>query len=98
VLGLLSESRWLVRHAAITALQRTQSLEVEQTLLQHLASTADPFDMIYCHATLGGIGTALSLPALEAGCRSRKRDVKGSAEQAICAINARLAMARPASA
>jgi hypothetical protein len=86
----LSDERWLVRHAAIRALQKTDSATVEDHLLKHLSLTDDPNDMIYCHATLGSVGSANSLPALETGSNSKKRDVKASATFAIRAIKARV--------
>jgi HEAT repeat protein len=86
----LSEERWLVRHAAIRALQKTDSAVVEEQLLKHLALTGEPHDMVYCHATLGNVGSANSLPALERNLTSRKRDVKASAAFAIRAIKARV--------
>jgi len=90
VFACLLDDRWLVRHAAIRALCKTQSASVEERLLQHLSSTSEPYDMIYCHVTLGEVGGARSLPALQAGLASRKRDVKASAEAAIRAIGLRL--------
>jgi HEAT repeat protein len=91
IFSCLSDDRWSVRHAAICALRKTNSAEVEERLLQHLSSTTEPYDMIYCHVTLGCVGGAKSLPALQAGLASRKRDVKASAEAAVRAINSRLA-------
>jgi HEAT repeat protein len=86
----LSDERWLVRHAAIRALQKTDSATVEEQLLKHLSLTDEPYDVIYCHATLGSVGSANSLPALEVGLTSRKRDVEASAASAIRAIKARI--------
>ena len=91
----LSDNRWLVRHAAIGALLKTNSSVVEDRLLQHLASTNDPYDMIYCHVTLGSVGSAKCLPALQPGLASRKQDVKGSAEAAVRAIGLRSASLGP---
>jgi HEAT repeat protein len=92
VFHCLSDKRWLVRHAAIQALRTTDSADVEDRLLQHLSSFTEPFDMIYCHVTLGGVGSAKSLPALTQNLRSRKRDVRMSAEAAIRGIEGRIAM------
>lgn len=89
VYACLSDHRWLVRHAAIRALAKTCAVEVEDRLLQHLSLTNEPHEMIYCHATLGSVGSEKSLPALELGLASRKRDVKESAAFAIRAIKAR---------
>jgi hypothetical protein len=63
--------------------------EAEDKLLEILATTSDPNDIIYCHSTLNQIGTRKALPALTQNMRSRKRDVKISAQAAIEAIEAR---------
>jgi len=86
----LSDHRWLVRHAAIRALAKTCSVEVEDRLLKHLSLTDESHDIIYCHATLGSVGGEKSLPALELGLASRKRDVRDSAAFAIRTIKARI--------
>ena len=91
VFALLQDKRWLVRHAAIRSLINTASAEAEGRILAHLRDASDPDDAICCHATLNRIGTAAALPALEAGLKSRKRDVKLSAQAAIEAIAARSA-------
>jgi HEAT repeat protein len=89
VYALLDDPRWRVRHAAIQALRNSQSEEVETRLLRRLSSTDDPHDKIYCHSVLNQLGTARSIPALQANLRSRKRDVKQSAEAALRAIRSR---------
>ena len=89
VFSLLHDKRWLVRHAAIQALKRAVSPNAEHEVLALLATTTDPYDKAYCHATLGNIGTRQSLPLLAQSLTSRKRDVKSSAEAAMAAIQAR---------
>lgn len=91
VYRLLQDKRWLVRHAAIGSLRNASSSEAEHRILEVLRDTGDPGDTICCHVTLNGIGTAKALPALQAGLKSRKRDVKLSAEAAIDAILSRIA-------
>jgi HEAT repeat protein len=86
---LLGDNRWLVRHSAIGALRNTESPEAEAHVLAHLEVAEDPHDIVYCHATLNRIGTNQAIPFLERGLKSRKRDVKVSAEQAILAIQQR---------
>jgi HEAT repeat protein len=86
---LLREPRWLVRYAAITALQKTSSSEAENQILMHLSQTDDPHDKIYCHATLNKIGTIQAIPLISASLTSRKPDVKMSAEEAMRSIEAR---------
>lgn len=90
VYDLLDDERWLVRHAAIRALDRSESEEAELRLLRHLGSTQDPSDQTYGHSVLHQIGTARSIPLLEVNARSRKRDVRLSAEAAILAIRSRI--------
>lgn len=85
----LEEDRWLVRHSAIQSLKHTDSLEAEDQLLHLLEKTSDPGDMTYCHATLKEIGSVKAIPILERHLRSRKVDVKMSAQLAIEAIRAR---------
>ncbi len=85
----LEDERWLVRHSAIEALKHADSPEPENRLLQLLQITTDPNDMIYCQATLSEIGTAKALPVIEKNLKSRKRDVKMSAQFAIEAIKVR---------
>jgi len=89
VYGLLQDKRWLVRHAAIRALNNSTSPEAEQRLLHHLAETTDPDDQIYCHAVLNRIGTRRAIGPIELNLKSRKRDVKLSAQSALAAIRAR---------
>lgn len=89
VYRLLHDDRWMVRHSAIQALRQTNAPEAEDKLIELLTMTADPNDMVYCHATLNEIGTAKSLPYLQKNLDSRKRDVKLSAQLAIEAIKSR---------
>ena len=89
VFDLLQDKRWLVRHSAIKALNNTSSSEAEKRLIDHLSTTVDPDDQVYCNATLNGIGTPRSIPMIRKGLESKKRDVKLSAELAIEAINQR---------
>lgn len=87
--ALVEDKRWLVRHAAIRSLKRCTHAEAEDKLLEILSTTSDPYDLIYCHATLNHIGTRKALPALTQNLMSRRRDVKISAQAAIEAIEAR---------
>jgi hypothetical protein len=89
VYALLRDGRWRVRHAAIRALDNSASPDVEDRLLKHLVETEDPVDQTYCHAVLNHIGTPRSIPAVEVNLKSRKIDVKMSAESALRAIRMR---------
>lgn len=90
IFNLLNDKRWLVRHAAIRALKASCSRHAEQQLIMLLEKTDDADDKVYCHSTLGSIGSERSLPALQANTTSRKRDVKISAVVAIEKIQARI--------
>lgn len=89
IFPLLNDKRWLVRHAAIRALDHSANPDVEARLVAHLSATTDAYDQTYCHAVLNHIGTRHALPAIEAHLKSRKRDVKVSAELAVRAIRER---------
>ncbi len=89
VYPLLDDERWLVRRAAIKALDNSANPDSEARILQHLVSTDDPDDIPCCNAVLSNIGTVRALPVIEANLTSRKRDVKASAEWAVNAIRER---------
>jgi HEAT repeat protein len=89
VYEFLEDKRWLVRHAAIDALDNSANPEVEERLLRHLAEASDHHDKIHCHSVLNRIGTPRSLGPIEANLESRKRDVKLSAQAALAAIRQR---------
>jgi hypothetical protein len=89
VFPLLEDKRWLVRHAAIRALDHSASPDVEARLVEHLSATTDAYDQTYCHAVLNHVGTRRALPAIEANLKSRKRDAIVSAELAVRATRDR---------
>lgn len=89
VYALLRDERWLVRHSAIQSLKHTNSPKVEDVILHVLETTSDPDDLVYCQATLNEIGSAKAIPFIAKNLKSRKRDVKDSAQSAIEAIEAR---------
>ncbi|MDR9805512.1 HEAT repeat domain-containing protein [Rhizobium hidalgonense] len=90
IIDQLRDKRWLVRRAAIRALKASKSVRAEEALVALLEETDDASDKIYCHSTLGSIGTERSLPAIQASTASRKRDVKASAIYAVKSIRLRL--------
>ena len=59
VYPFLHDKRWLVRHSAIRALGHAETPEAEEQILQILKTTSDPYDMVYCHATLSEIGSGM---------------------------------------
>jgi HEAT repeat protein len=89
IYAFLTDERWLVRHSAIQSLKRTNSPNVEDMILHVLETTSDPNDLVYCQATLNEIGSAKAIPFIAKNLKSRKRDVKDSAQFAIEAIEAR---------
>lgn len=89
IFAFLRDDRWLVRHAAIQSLVRTDSPESEDRIIDILETTNDPYDIVYCHATLNKIGSTKAIPFIEKNLKSRKRDVKDSARFAIEAIQGR---------
>lgn len=62
--ALVDDTRWQVRHSAIRSLNGGNRAEAEDKLLEILATTSDPYDVLYCQSTLNQIGTRKSLPAL----------------------------------
>ncbi|MDQ2731882.1 MAG: HEAT repeat domain-containing protein [Armatimonadota bacterium] len=92
IFAFLHDQRWSVRHAAIRALRNTNSPHVEDEILQVIGTSSDKYDLSYCHSVLYRIGTSKSLPALQEGLKSRKRDVKSTAKAAIQAITERAAL------
>jgi len=95
IFAYLKDDRWVVRHSAIGALAGSNSHQAEDRVLGLLKATTDPFDMIYCHATLGRIGSAMAIPYLEANAKSQKRDVRISAQAALEKISRRVIDASP---
>jgi HEAT repeat protein len=89
IYALLADERWLVRHSAIQSLKRTNSPDVEDMILHVLETTSDPSDLVYCQATLNEIGSTKAIPSIAKNLKSRKRDVKMSAQFEIEAIKAR---------
>jgi HEAT repeat protein len=89
VFAFLKDKRWLVRHSAIKALENAQSVAAEERLIEHLSDTQDPYDQVYCNATLNSMGSPRAIPAIAANLKSRKRDVRDSARFAINAIQSR---------
>jgi hypothetical protein len=93
VFVLLGDKRSLVRHSAIQALKMAKSSKAEDHVLTLLQSTSDAYDIVYCHSTLGRIGTEKAIPYIEGNLDSRKRDVRISANVAIENIRKRLGRA-----
>ena len=91
ILRRLDDKRWQVRHPAIEALRLTESSLAEQALIKILQTSSDPGDLVSANATLNRIGTARAIPAIEPYLKSRKRDVKMSAQFAIEEIRKRVA-------
>ena len=89
IITATKSDKWLIRHSAIRALNNSVDEIAETTLIKILDNSDDPFDLTYANATLNKIGTIRAIPYLEKHLKSRKRDVKDSAEFAIEEINKR---------
>lgn len=89
VFSLLADSRWLVRLAAIEALDNAAPEDVQPTLIDHLARGIGLRDQIHTIAILHAIGTPSSLPAIAPHLTSRKRDLRLAATLATDAIRGR---------
>jgi len=79
----IKSDRWLIRHSAIQSLNNSDDALAETVLIEIIENSADPHDLIYANATLNSVGTLRAIPYLEKHLKSRKRDVKGSAQYAI---------------
>jgi HEAT repeat protein len=69
--ALLFDKKSLVRHAAIKSLKLTNSPTVEDMILNVLKTTSDPYDLVYCQATLNEIGSAKAIPFIAKNLKSR---------------------------
>lgn len=74
VFAFLADDRWLVRHSAIQSLKRTNSPEAENMLIHVLETTNDPYDIVYCQATLNEIGSTKAIPFIEKKARERSKN------------------------
>jgi len=81
--------KWLIRHSAILSLNNSSDGLAETVLIDIITNSDESIDSTYANATLGDVGTARAIPFLEKNLRSRKKDVKGSAEYAIEEIKRR---------
>ncbi|HQZ95934.1 MAG TPA: hypothetical protein PLP21_06415 [Pyrinomonadaceae bacterium] len=82
-------SKWLIRHSAISALKRSQDPRAEEVAIEISRQSTDSFDVVYANEVLNDIGTMRAIPILEKHLSSRKRDVKDSAKYAVEAIQKR---------
>jgi HEAT repeat protein len=83
------DERWLVSQKAIQAFANSEDEIAETTLINFLETSEDPYELIYSNATLNKIGTPKAIPHLQKHLKSRKRDVKLSAQFAIDEIKKR---------
>ena len=83
IIDATKNNKWLIRHSAIQALKNSDDQVSEQTLIDILDKSDDPYDLAYSNSTLNRIGTQKAIPHLEKHLSSRKRDVKTSAKLAI---------------
>ena len=89
LIAATKDERWLVSQKAIQAFAKSEDEIAEATLINFLDTSEDPHELIYSNATLNKIGTPKAIPHLEKHLKSRKRDVKLSAQFAIDEIKKR---------
>lgn len=85
----IKSDKWLIRHSAIQSLNYSSDSVAETALIEILTSSDDAYNLTYTNATLNRIGTLRAIPYLEKHLKSRKRDVKDSAQYAIEEIKKR---------
>jgi hypothetical protein len=86
LLGLVGDSRWIVRREAIQALAQCAEPAAEDCLLERARITDDVYDLAYINATLGKIGSRKSIPYLSEMAGHREEDVAASAIAALSEI------------
>jgi hypothetical protein len=89
IIELTKNKRWLVRRTAIESLDKTENELAENVLIDILNTNNNPGDIVSANVTLNSIGTEKSIASIEKNLKSRKRDVKVSAEEAIKEIRKR---------
>lgn len=89
LIKMTKSDKWLIRHSAIKSLNHSSDSVAEAALIEIIDVSNDPYNLIYSNATLNRIGTARAIPYLEKHLKSRKRDVKLSAQYAIEEIKKR---------
>jgi HEAT repeat protein len=85
----MQNDKWLIRHSAISSLKFSNDQVAEAALIEMIEKSDDPHNLTYANATLNNMGSLKAIPYLEKHTRSRKRDVKLSAQLAIEAITKR---------
>jgi HEAT repeat protein len=86
LLGLVGDSRWIVRREAIQALSQCAEPAAEDCLLERARITGEVYDFAYINATLGKIGSRKSIPYLSEMAGHREEDVAASAIAALSEI------------
>ncbi len=89
LIKMTQSDKWQIRLSAIKSLNYCFDPLVENVLIDIIENSEDVFDIIYANATLNKIGTPKAIPYLEKHLKSRKRDVKHSAQYAIEQIKKR---------
>ncbi len=87
LIELVSNRRWVIRHAAIRALGKCRTPRAEDVLINVLETSQDPYDLAYANASLAQLATARAIPALRRHIHSKKDDVKASALNALSQID-----------
>lgn len=96
VVRLTREDRWLVRHSAIHALSACPGEESRAALAYWLTREDEAkckYEMWYAAIAMQSVGEAADIPLLERFLKSRRRDLKITAQNAIQRINERASAA-----
>ncbi|MDE6851483.1 MAG: HEAT repeat domain-containing protein [Lachnospiraceae bacterium] len=89
VLDCAVHKQWSVRHSAIRALASANREESRKMLRYYITQTDEKkysYEITYANAALGEIGTVDDIPILEQHIKSRRPDIRISAEFAIKSI------------
>lgn len=92
VIKCSQNDKWLIRHSALNALGSSSTHANREALLFFINQEDEKkyeYEIIYANASLGSIGSKEDIPFLEKHVKSRKRDIRDSAQFAIDRIKER---------
>ncbi|MDD5318635.1 MAG: HEAT repeat domain-containing protein [Candidatus Pacebacteria bacterium] len=89
IIKLIGHKNAIVSSSAIRALRNSNNEKVEDLLIHLLNTSEDPYVLTCVNATLNNMGTPKAIPYIEKNLKSRKVDLKISAEMAIEQIQKR---------
>lgn len=92
VIKCSQNDKWLIRHSAISALGSSATQANRDALLFYINQEDEKkykYEITYANGALGQIGLKSDIPYLEKHIKSRKRDIRETAQYAIDRINER---------